>query len=84
VDDTANTEGPDPAHNQTSPPGLVVRRDVVITLVEDIEQEEIGVEVRVPDGMTTIEAVGLMQIGMIQHLQSRHAQGPTIYQTPDQ
>ena len=62
----------------------IMRREIVIALVEDVELERFGIEVSVPEGMTTLEAVGLMEIGKIQHLQSKHEQGPTTYQTPDQ
>lgn len=62
---------------------MIVRREIVIAMVEDVEQETYGIEVHVPEGMTTNEAIGLMEIGKIQHLQSKHAQGPTVYQTPD-
>lgn len=62
---------------------MIVRREIVIAMVEDVEQEMYGIEVHVPEGMTTNEAIGLMEIGKIQHLQSKHQQGPTVYQTPD-
>ena len=59
-----------------------IRREIVIAVVEDIETETIGIEVTVPDGMTTLEAIGLIEIGKQQHLQSKHNQGPTVHQTP--
>jgi hypothetical protein len=62
---------------------VIVRREIVIALVEDIEREEIAIEVTVPPGLTTLESIGLMEIAKLQHLGSRHTQGPTIHQTPD-
>ena len=62
---------------------MIVRREIVIALVEDIERESLGIEVNVPDGMTTLEAIGLMEIAKSQHLQSKHSQGPGVYLTPD-
>lgn len=59
-----------------------IRREIVIAIVEDIDTETIGIEVTVPDGMTTLEAIGLMEIGKTQHMQSKHNQGPTIHQEP--
>jgi hypothetical protein len=62
---------------------MIVRREIVVAIVEDVVSESFGIEVTVPEGMTTIEVVGLLEIGKIQHLQSKHAQGPTVYQAPD-
>jgi hypothetical protein len=62
---------------------LIIRREIVIAVVENVEEELLGIEVTVPEGLTTAEAVGIMEIGKIQHLQSKHAQGPTVWQTPD-
>jgi hypothetical protein len=62
----------------------LIRRAIEIAVVEDIDLEMVGIEVSVPEGMTTLEAIGLMQIGLLQHLGSKHEQGPTVYQTPDQ
>jgi len=63
---------------------MIIRREVVIALVEDVESESFGVEVTVSDGLSLTEALGLIEIGKIQHLQSKHTQGPTIYQTQDE
>jgi hypothetical protein len=60
-----------------------IRRQITVTLVDDVECERMGVEVMVPEGMTTMEAVGLLEIAKIQHLQSKCEQGPTVYQSPD-
>lgn len=62
---------------------MIVRREIIIALVEDVEVEEFGIEVTVPKGMTTLEAIGLFELAKTQHLQSKHTQGPTIYQSPD-
>lgn len=62
---------------------MIIRREIVIAIVEDIEHESFGIEVTVPDGMTTLEAIGLMEVAKAQHLQSKHSQGPSIYQAPD-
>lgn len=59
-----------------------IRREIIIAIVEDIDTETIGIEVTVPEGMTTLEAIGLIEIGKTQHLQSKHNQGPTVHQTP--
>lgn len=59
-----------------------VEKQIVITVVEDIEREEIGLEVTVSEGFTTVEAVGYMEMAKLQHMQSKHIQGPTIHQTP--
>lgn len=61
----------------------VIRREVVIAVVEDIEHESFGVEVTVPENMSTLEAVGLMEIGRAQYLRTKHDQGPTVYMTSD-
>lgn len=58
-----------------------IRREIVIAIVEDIEHDSIGIEVTVPDGMTTLEVIGLMEIGKTQHLQSKHNQAPTAEQS---
>jgi hypothetical protein len=58
-----------------------VEKQIVITVVEDIEREEIGLEVSVSEGFTTVEAVGYMEMAKLQHMQSKHIQGPTIHQT---
>lgn len=63
---------------------MIVRREIIIAVVEDIESERIGIEVTVPDGMTTGEAIGFIEIGKIQHLRSKHEQGPTVHQAPDE
>jgi hypothetical protein len=63
---------------------MIVRRVIEIALVEDISSKLIGIEVTVPEDLTTIEAIGLMEAGKLQHLQSKHAQGPTVYQSPDE
>jgi len=55
----------------------------VIAIVEDVEHDSIVIEVAVPDGMTTLESIGLMEIAKTQHLQSKHNQGPSVYQAPD-
>jgi hypothetical protein len=60
-----------------------IRREIVISLVEDVEFERFGIEVTVPEGLTTLEAIGLMEVAKAQHLNSKHEQGPTVYQTPD-
>lgn len=60
-----------------------IRREIVVAVVEDVELERFGIEVTVPEGMTTLEAVGLLEIAKVQHLQSKDEQGPTIYQSPD-
>lgn len=60
-----------------------IRRTITVSVVEDIEHEAVGVEVNVPDTMTTLEAIGLLEIAKNQHFASKHTQGPTIYQTPD-
>jgi hypothetical protein len=60
-----------------------IRREIVIALVEDVESERFVIEVTVPEGMTTLEAIGLMEIAKTQHLQSKHEQGPTIHQHDD-
>jgi hypothetical protein len=60
-----------------------IRREIVIAVVEDVELERFGIEVSVPEGMNTMEAIGLLEIAKAQHLGSKHEQGPTIYQTPD-
>lgn len=61
-----------------------IRREIVIAFVEDAESERFGVEVSVPEGVTTLEAIGLMEVAKIQHLGSKHQQGPTIYLSPDE
>lgn len=63
---------------------MIIRREIVIAIVEDVEHESLGIEVNVPEGMTTLEAIGLMEIAKAQHLQSKHAQGPSVYLAPDE
>lgn len=62
---------------------MIIRREIIVAVVEDVEADRLGIEVTVPQGMTTMEAIGLLEIGKIQHLQSNHDQGPSVYQTPD-
>lgn len=62
---------------------MIIRREIVIAVVENVELESIGIEVTVPEGITTAEAIGIMEIGKIQHLQSKHHQGPAVHQAPD-
>ena len=62
---------------------MIIKRVITITLTEDLEQEWLGIEVSVGEGLTTMEAVGLMEAARVQYLQSRHTQGPTLHQSPD-
>lgn len=62
---------------------MIIRKEILIALVEDAAQESFGLEVTVPAGITLLEAIGLLEIAKIQHLQSKHTQGPTVYQAPD-
>lgn len=57
---------------------------IVITLDDDGDQD-IAVEVAVSGDLSTVQAVGLMEIAKLQHLESKKTPGPTVHieQTPD-
>lgn len=59
-----------------------IRREITVAVVEDVAGDWLGVEVAVSDGLTTLEAIGLLEIAKSQHLRSKHTQGPTVYQAP--
>lgn len=63
---------------------MIIRREITIAIVEDVESDSIGIEVNVPDTMTTLEAMGLMEMGKAQHFASQHRAGPTVYLAPDE
>lgn len=50
---------------------------IVIELHED--EDDFGITVDVSAGLSTIEAIGLMDIAKAQHLASKHTQGPTVH-----
>lgn len=62
---------------------MIIRREITIALVESVEGDTVGIEVTVPAGLSTLEAAGLMEVAKLQHIASKHGQGPTVYQTPD-
>jgi hypothetical protein len=56
---------------------------ITVTITDEQAVDTVGVEVNVTGTLTTAEVVGYMEMAKIQHLQSKHTQGPTIYQVPD-
>jgi hypothetical protein len=55
-----------------------VKGRIVIEVRET--EDEFGVEVNVTGELSVLEALGLMEIAKLQHLQSKHTQGPTLFQ----
>lgn len=58
---------------------------IVIELDDgDGDGDDFGVSVAVTGNLSTLEAIGLFEVGKAQHLASKHSQGPTAWveQTP--
>lgn len=57
----------------------MIRHEIKITVTEDVDS--IGLEIETPSTLRTVEVVGYIELAKKQYIDSKHATGPTIYQS---
>lgn len=59
----------------------MIEHVITIRLVEDLDS--MGLEMVTPETLSTFQVVGLLEMAKKQYIDSKHDQGPTIYQAPE-
>lgn len=56
---------------------------IVITIVDEPDEDRFGIEVEVTGSLMTAEVIGYMEIAKLQHLDSKRQHLGSVYQSPD-
>jgi hypothetical protein len=59
----------------------VIEHVITIKVVEDIDS--MSLEVLTPESLSTVQVVGVLEMAKKQFIDSKHTQGPSVFQQPD-